>query len=165
MAVATPDDRELITALSRQIVDEIAPEEAELFDELIGGYFADSTPPDLSTAAADDPLGFGLGDLMIAVTPAAAAVAAAAIPFIVGVVTQAASDAGAEQVRGWLKRLLRGEADRDQATPKFPPEEMKTLRRIMGDTARQYGMDDAQSEAMVNVVLVKFLLGEDAASG
>lgn len=165
MAVATPDDRELITALSRQIIDEIAPEETDLFDELISDYFADPTPPDLSTAAADDPLGFGLGELMVAVTPAAAAVAAAAIPFIVATMTQAAGDAGAEQVRSWLKRRLRGEGDHSRATPQLPPEAMKNLRRIMDDAARQYGMDDAQSEAMVNVVLVKFLLGEDAASG
>lgn len=165
MAVASLDDRELITALSKQIVDEIAPEEADLFDELIGDYFADPSPPDLSATAADDPLGFGLGELMVAVTPAAAAMAAAAIPFIVGAVAQAAGNAGVAQVRGWLKQRLRGEDDRSRAALQLPPEEMKTLRRIMSDTARQYGMNDAQSEAMVNVVLVRFLLGEDAASG
>lgn len=165
MAATLSEDRELIEALSKQIVDEIAPEEADLFDELIGGYFADPAPPDLLAAAADDPLGFGLGELMFAVTPAAAAVATAAISFIVGAVTQAARDEGAAQVRGWLKQLLRGKGDRNRAALQLRPEEMKTLRQIMGDTARQYGMDDAQSEAMVNVVLVKFLLGEDAAGG
>jgi hypothetical protein len=163
MTTSIVDDRELIAELSKQIVDQVAPEEADLFDELIDDYFADPSPPDLSATDADDALGFGLGELMVAFTPAAAAVASAAIAFVVSAMTQAARDESAEQIRAKLKQLLVNKGSAQVSRPQLTPSELEQLRKIARDTASLYGMDAAHADSMANAMLVTLVLGQDAA--
>ena len=70
----TPEGRQLIENLSRQVVDETAPEELDMFDELLADYYANPQPPATQTQADDDPLAFGVAEAFIAVTPVAAAI-------------------------------------------------------------------------------------------
>lgn len=62
-------------SIAQLIVAQVAPAELPIFDDLAALYFADPTPPDLSTTSYPDPLSMGLGELLVAVTPAATAVA------------------------------------------------------------------------------------------
>lgn len=163
MWTGTPEDRQLVTQLSKKIVEQTAPEEADLFDEMVGEYFADPSPPDLSATHSDDPLGFGLGELLVAVTPAAAAVASAAVGFIVSTLTRAAQDGGAEQVRTRLKQVLGGTKEAASSKPALTPDQLEELRKVARETANRYGMEEAQAEAMTNAMLVALMLGPDAA--
>lgn len=165
MATEANEDRGLITELSKQIVEQIAPEETDLFDELMASYFADPSPPDLTADPRDDPLGFGLNELMIAVTPAAAAVASAAIAFVMSVLAKAARDEGAEQIRRRLKSALQSKRNVEGNSLTLTPSQLETLLTITRETAGRYGMDPEQSDAMANAVLVALLLGNDASDG
>lgn len=62
-------------SIAQLIVAQVAPAELPVFDDLAALYFADPTPPDFSTTPYPDPLSMGLGELLVAVTPAATAVA------------------------------------------------------------------------------------------
>ncbi len=163
MGTGTPEDRQLVIELSKKIVEQMAPEEADLFDEMIGDYFADPSPPDLSATHSDDPLGFGLGELLVAVTPAAAAVASAAVGFIVSTLTKAAQDEGAEQIRSRQKQVLDGHKEAAANKPPLTPPQLEELRKVARDTAGRYGMDAEQADAMANAILVTLMLGPGAA--
>lgn len=62
-------------SIARLIVAQVAPQELPLFPDLAELYFDDPTPPDLSPTSHYDPLSMGLGEVLVAVTPAATAVA------------------------------------------------------------------------------------------
>jgi hypothetical protein len=51
----TPESKQLVIEVSRELVADIAPEELELVDELLDDYYAHPTVHE----AKDDPLGFG----------------------------------------------------------------------------------------------------------
>jgi hypothetical protein len=116
MELKATEERELIIALSKRIVEQTDPDEMEIFDELIEDYFFDPTPPDMSDRARNDALGFGAGKLMIATTPAAAAVARVVWPFILQVFTEIIKDLDPEQVyRQVRERLSRESRNADDA--------------------------------------------------
>ncbi len=48
MWTETTEGRKFIQEISRGIVGEVAPEEMDMFDELVMEYFQDPTPPNLS---------------------------------------------------------------------------------------------------------------------
>lgn len=60
--------------VAQLIVTQVASEELPVFTDLAELYFADPIPPDLSLTPHYDPLSIGLGELLVAVTPAATAV-------------------------------------------------------------------------------------------
>ncbi len=66
--------RQLIEDISRQVVAQVAPEEIDIFEPLLAAYLADPTPPDLSVTTHHDPTSMGLDEVLVAVTPAVAAV-------------------------------------------------------------------------------------------
>lgn len=164
MIIDSTDERKLIAELSKEIVSQIAPEELELFDELMQEYFDNPVPPDLTVDDSDDALGFGLSEVMVAITPAAAAVTIAALGFIVSTVQQFAKDQSAELPARGLRQFF---VDRKQAAiaeSPLTPAQLEELRRITQITAIQYGMDDERAEAMTNAVLVTLMLGADGGS-
>ena len=72
----------LIAKSTQNVVLTEAPEELELFEELLEEYFDDPTPIDLPTKANDDPLGWGGDEFVAAITIASAAVNTLALAFI-----------------------------------------------------------------------------------
>jgi hypothetical protein len=156
-------DRALVVALARQIVAQVAPEEDDLFDEMVNDYFANPSPPELAGSHTDEPLAFGLSDLLVAVTPAAAAVASTAIAFIAGDSSEAVPQADAGQTLEQIKQVLQDKQAADAEALTLSHEQLDELRQLMRATAARYGMDPAQSDEMANAVLVSLMLGEDAA--
>ncbi len=164
MIIDSADERKLIAELSKEIVSQIAPEEIELFDELIQEYFDNPVPPDLTVDDSDDALGFGLSEVMVAITPAAAAVTITALGFIVSTVQQFTKDQSADLSARGLRQFF---VDRKQAAiaeSPLTPAQLEELRRITQITAIQYGIDDERAEAMTNAMLVTLMLGSESGS-
>lgn len=70
MWTETTEGRKFVQEISKSLVIQIAPEELDLFDELVEEYFQDPTPPNVSSSTPDDPLGFGSAETLVAITPA-----------------------------------------------------------------------------------------------
>src|SRR5262245_32214717 len=102
----TPTDRALVAELAQEIIADVAPEELDLFDDLSAEYFANPKPPDMSSKSGDDALGFGIGDMLIASTPAAAAMVSVVVAFATQVIVQAASDEASDTIRERVKALF-----------------------------------------------------------
>lgn len=71
-----------IESIAQLIVTQVAPEELPVFEKLTTIYFADPTPPDLTAVPQYDPLSMGLGEVLVAVTPAATAVVVLALTYL-----------------------------------------------------------------------------------
>jgi len=146
MSTAQPEDWAFLSELAREIVGEVAPEEIEIFDELVEEYYRDPTPPDLEQRATDDALGFGLGEMLAAATPAVIAMTTVVFGFAVHVATQILVDESAEFTRSRIKGLLMGK--KVEPVP-FRREHLIKARQLALEEAKKYGMveDDAQHMA------------------
>jgi hypothetical protein len=71
-------------------VAEVAPEELELFDELLEEHFANPEASNTPTHSEDDALAFGLESAMTVVTPVVAAVVSAVVKYVVDEVLKSA---------------------------------------------------------------------------
>ena len=116
----TPAARTLIADFSRAVVLETAPEELDLFDELIEDYFSSPLPARHSPGEgpgvrpgpggeADDPLGFGLSETIAAVTPAAAAMASAVLGYLLTETVKATQEESAAALKKKIKALFNPE--------------------------------------------------------
>ena len=164
MIAGSDAEHQLITELSKEIVSQVAPEEMDLFDELMQEYFDDPTPPDLSMDDSDDPLGFGLGDMMVAITPAAAAVVVTALGFLVSTIQQFPKGDPAPLSYGEVRRFLTARKKETSVESPLTPVQLEDLRHITQTTAIQYGMEDDRAEAMTNALLVALMLGPQSSA-
>lgn len=146
-------DQALVAEIAKTIVREVAPEEIDLFDELLHDYFADPAPPDLSAKSSDDPLGWGAGEVMVDATTATAAMVSASLGFI--------ADSTQDQTGGLLRQYLAAKQQDPATRPLLSSDLLGALRQVALTTARQYGMDAERAEAMANAMLVTLMLGEN----
>ena len=111
MWTETTEGRKLVQEISRGIVDQIAPEELDLFDDLVLEYLQNPAPPNLSPKQKDDPLGFGLSETLVAVSPAAAAMVSAALNYLMTEVIKATQDESADLIKKKIKALFNPEKE------------------------------------------------------
>jgi hypothetical protein len=82
MWIETEQGRQFVRQMVQPVITGVVPEELPFFEELMESYFADPTPPDLTILANNDPLGHGLSDILLALTPAATAVIVYCLTFL-----------------------------------------------------------------------------------
>ena len=152
MSTNNTTDRDLITEISKKIVADVAPEEIDLFNELLLDYFADPAPPDLTARPMDDPLGWGAGEVMVDATKATAAMVSASLGFI--------GDATKDQSGSQIQHYLAAKQQNPTIQPLLNPDQLAALRQVAFVTASQYGMDGERAQAMVNAMLVSLMLGD-----
>jgi hypothetical protein len=145
MWIETPDGDQYVQELSRQLVSQFAPEELEIFDELHRYY--KTHPTGLSSApSADDPLGSGLGEMIVAVTPAASAMAAAVVAFVVSEVLKASQEEASEKIKAKVKAIFNPKAP-VKAAP-LSPEQLEKVRRLAAKRAVDFGLSQEQAKQM-----------------
>lgn len=154
----TAEGKAVIAELTKEVVSQVAPEELEMFDELIQDYFDHPAPPTVTGPATDDPLGFGLGEVIVAATPAAAAMASAAITFVLTVVIKLAEDESIELIKPRLKQLLQPAQKEKTASFTLTREELVRLKLTMHETVRRFGVEEAQANQMSDVFVSSLLL-------
>ena len=143
------EGRQLITDLSKQMVTQVAPEELDLFDELIEEYFDDPSPPDLSESDDDDALGFGLNGVVVAITPAAAAAASSVIGYIVSEVLKAAQEESAAVLVSKVRKLFNSKDESESLTT----EQLRQVRRLALSQAKVFGMETSQARSMADALV------------
>lgn len=156
----SPEGHKLIQELSKDIVVEIAPEEMDLFDELVAEYFQDPTPPDLSARPKDDPLGFGLGEVLIATTPAVAAMVDVVLNYILNEIVKAAQGESTELIKRKIKDLFNPEKKeentskhgQDDVMP-LTKEQMEHVKKLARKQAIKFGIGSDKAEKMANALV------------
>jgi hypothetical protein len=142
----TPAGQELIQEVSKCIVAEVDPEELALFDELMESYFANPHP---SSTERDDPLGFGLGELVSLVTPAAGAAVSAVLTYILNEAIETIQEEGAravtERIRDWLNS--------EPAAKALTAEQLKRIQEITIQQAELFDMDTTKARLIASALV------------
>jgi hypothetical protein len=170
MWTETTEGRAVIKEISKGVVTQIAPEELDLFDELAQEYFEDPTPPDLSSPARDDALGFGLAETVVAVTPTAMAMVTAVLGYLLTEAIKVTQQEGATAIKAKIKALFNPEEDANQAegstTKKdkdFPPltkEQLEQVNKLARRQAMVFGLDAEQAKLMANALIGSLALAK-----
>jgi hypothetical protein len=149
MWTETDQGRELIADVSKRIVSQVAPEELDLFDELMEEYFEDPTPPDLSDSDDDEALGFGLGEALVAATPAAAAVVSGVVGYILKEVLKTVQKESASALTKRIGKFFNPQEKNTGLTK----EQMKQVRQKVVKQAKAFGMEGDQVRRMADAVI------------
>jgi hypothetical protein len=146
----TPEGRQFIQDVSRNVVGEVAAEELELFPELAADYFANpqsarSQPP------KDDALGFGLETVAV-LTPVVLAMTKAVIGFVSAQVLQTAKDESAsllkEKIKAVFASLRKGAGlptEKETPATSAPPVTAPTLNRGQLEQIKKLAVAEAVS--------------------
>jgi hypothetical protein len=161
MWTQTPVGHKLIHDISKDLVMDFAPEEMDLFDELVVEYFHDPTPPDFSAKPVDDPLAFGLDEVLVAVTPAAAAMVHAVLNHLMAESLNVAKEEGAEAVRKKIRGIFKNEEQQDEKPVKkdnkeirpLNREQMEQVKKLARKQAIQFGIKPDKAEKMANALI------------
>lgn len=156
MWTETDEGRQYVKQISKGIIDQVAPEESDLFDDLITDYFQNPVPPDLSDPGKDDPLGFGLGEILIAATPAAAAIVSSVLNYLMTEAVKTGKAEAAEVLKQRIKSLFHPEENKDKAggnkdhkdIPPLTREQLVEVKRIVHQQAAKFGLSPGKAELM-----------------
>ena len=150
MWTETDEGRKLVEELSKSVVSEVAPEELDLFDELVQEYFDDPAPPDLSAQASDDALGFGMSEMLVAATPAAMAMASAVVGFVLSEAIEADQE---ESVGLVLKRLFKKGKVTDEGPPPLDKAQLEQVKKLALEQAQAFGMKPDEAKKMTDALI------------
>lgn len=155
MWTETAEGQQLIGEVSRDLVTQVAPEEMEMFDDLLQDYFQYPTPPD----AGDDPLGFG-GDVLVVVTPVVTAVVGAVVTFLWNEIVKTAKEEGsafiAEKVKAFFHPPKETQADSSGLTR----AQLQHIKEIVQKGAVRRGMRAKKAEDLALLVVAKIALNK-----
>jgi hypothetical protein len=150
----TPEGRELITSVSKDIVAAVAPEELPLFEELAAEYFADPRPPKKTGRAQDDPLGFGLSEALVVVTPAASAMVTAAFTHILAEIFKSTKDEESKKLREKIKSIVY----KDKSAEPLNLEQLEEVRKVAFEQARLFGIPENQAHQMADALVGRLVM-------
>lgn len=153
MWTKSSEGRKLIQEISKDIIVEIAPEEMDLFDDLVTEYFQNPAPPDYSASPKDDPLGFGIGETLIAVAPAAAAMVDVVLNHLLNESVRAAQEESAGLVKRKIKALFNMEQKNTKDPIPLTKEQLEQVRRLARKQAIKFGIPPEKAERMANALI------------
>lgn len=127
-----------------EVVMRVAPEEqpalralAGLPQDRIGQVLAHGT-------RRDDPLGFGMGEVAVVVTP----IVWATVQQVVNQAATSAVDGAGSRIRAWVRRRLHRDGRTTAPLPHFDPAQLDTVRSLVLEQAARAGMDHDRAELL-----------------
>ena len=170
----TQEGRKLIAELTYEVVGEVAPEEQEIFDELLQEYYQPTKPDARRASGSDDPLGFGLEGVVSMATPAAAALVATFLNHMLDEAVKTLQDESAEAVKQKITALFHRTKDQKPADDKpaepaggakveaaavgFDRNQLAVILKAAKDEARKRGASKDEAEQMANALFVRLAL-------
>lgn len=129
-------------SLARDLTGELAPEEVDLFDEL-------ARPPD-RRGTDDDPLAFGAGELVVALTPILLRIAEAVLGYLAAKAPELGYDLATDLLKDRLKDWLAARK------PVLPDRTLDLLRvgvaGVVEAEVLRHGLDRDQATAIAVAV-------------
>ena len=165
------DERAVVEALARAVVEDAAPEERPLFGPMTEAYY-DPRRGTPSGSKSDEMLGFGVDAAAAAVlvTPIALEAAKNVLGYLVGELQAAFKDESKPMIQALVKRLLRrgpkSEGDKAAAEPAAetaaPPQltqaELDELRKVALSTAERMGLREPKASVLADAIVGAMVL-------
>ncbi|MET9630536.1 hypothetical protein ABZX92_23995 [Lentzea sp. NPDC006480] len=141
----------------------IAPEELPSFDIVAAPYLESPEQAERRLRRAyDDPLGFGLGDIVAMATPVIALVSGSVITAVSDSVGKAVQDGTTNAVRkAWRKVRGKPEEPLELPSTDLTTSQLAEVRQIALDRALALGMEQPKAEALADAVVVALVLREN----
>jgi hypothetical protein len=158
-------ERDLVTQLAADVLEQTAPEELAVFDETADDYFRDPQAV-LDPRRRDEAVGFGIEVSLLA--PFVLAVATPVVQFLVATVRDAAKDEARPLVAQLVRRLFRRDQPRHEGTPDSEPgpqpkplteEQARTVRRIAFERAQALGLPENTASVLADAVVGGVVVG------
>ena len=155
MWTETAEGHQLVGEISKEIVAQMAPEEMEMFDELLQEHFQNPKP----STTGDEPLGFG-GDLMVAMTPVVAIAVEAVVKFLLEEVIKAAKQESATLIVQKVKTIFNPSKEKTGALPKLTPEQLQKVKDLVRKEALRGGMKPKKAEDVALMITARLALAD-----
>jgi hypothetical protein len=152
MWINTPENKQLITEVSKEIVAEIAPEELEFVDELLDDYYAHPAVP----KSEDNPLGFG-SEILAASTPVVAMALQTVFNFILNEVWGSAQKESAVLIAEKMKTLLNPKKKTEPALG-LTQEQLEKAKQLIKREAIRGGMKPKKAEELALKIVARIAL-------
>ncbi|RPJ26114.1 MAG: hypothetical protein EHM33_12745 [Chloroflexi bacterium] len=149
----TPESRQLVTEVSRELVAEIAPEELELVDELLDDYYANPTVHE----AKDNPLGFG-SEFLAASTPVIAMALQTVFSFILNEVWVSAQKESALLIAEKMKALFNPTKEKTEPSLGLTLEQLEKAKKLIKKEAIRGGMKPQKAEDLALKITARIAL-------
>ena len=151
MWTETPEGHALIRDITQTIVTQVAPEELDLFDELLQEYFTNPQPAP-QTTSSDDPLGFGVGEVVAAITPAAAAMVSVVLSYLLPEVLKVSSQESAALIMARAKKLFQRMIGKTDTLPPLTHAQLTHVKNLACQQALKFGVKAKIAEQMATAL-------------
>ena len=153
MWIDTPESRQVVTEVSRELVAEIAPEELEVVDELLTDYYANPTIHE----SKDNPLGFG-SEYLAASTPVIAMALQTLFNFILNEVWVSAQKESAILIAEKMKSLFNPKKEKAEPALGLTREQLEKAKQLVKKEAIRGGMNPKKAEDLALKVVARISL-------
>jgi len=149
----TPESKQLVTEVSKEIIAEIAPEELEFVDELLNDYY--SNP--IVHETKDNPLGFG-SELLAASAPVVAMALQTFFNFILGEVWTSTQKEGAVLIAQKMKALINPTQEKPEPGFGLTRDQLAKAKQLIKKEAIRGGMKPQKAEDLAVKIVARIAL-------
>lgn len=148
--------RETIKEISYDIINNIAPEETDMFDEISEAYFSDPSVFE-KKKSGDDPIGFGIESMTDMLSPAALSVVTTVVTYIAAEAFGAAKGALTDELKSRIKTLFNKKTEKKDAAS-FTQEQLKEIHDKAFNRGIELRLSEEQSENLANALIASMVL-------
>ena len=145
-----------ISALARDIVSDIAPQELPLFQPVSEQYFKDPERALKGQTGRDEPLGFGVGEAATFITPIVLATLADVLKYlgehVLQTVKEESSRVASDEVKHLFQKFRLGNRGKEKNSKLLTPEQVEQVRRLAFEKARELQLTTAKANLLAESV-------------
>ncbi|MBI3536520.1 MAG: hypothetical protein HY070_02995 [Chloroflexi bacterium] len=155
--MSDPISNQLVSDLARDLISQAAPQELPLFRANSEAYFKDSKKFLETRGGKDEMLGFGAGEAITFVTPAALMVTSAVVQFIAAEVLKAAKTESAailnERVKQLFKKFRPPEKIETKPSVTLTTDQLAQVRKIALEKAKQLELSEEKANLLADSLI------------
>lgn len=148
--------RETIKEVSYNIINDIAPEELDMFDEISDAYFSDPSVFE-KKKSGDDPIGFGIESMTDMLSPAALSVVTTVVTYIAAEAFGAAKGALTDELKSRIKSLFNKKTEKKEAD-ELTPDQLREIHNKAVSRGIELHLSEEQSNNLANALIASMVL-------
>jgi DNA replicative helicase MCM subunit Mcm2 (Cdc46/Mcm family) len=150
-----PKFNETVSAVAKELITELAPQEKALFHSISEAYFKDPEKALSEQKARDEMLGFGAAETITLLTPILLSVSGDVIRFLFAEAQKAmqseSSSLVSETVKSWFSRFRQN--DDKKSPPPLTAEQLEQVRKIAVKKAQQLKLSDKNTKMLADAIV------------
>ncbi len=150
-----PKFNDTVSAVARDLIIELAPQEKALFSSISEAYFKNPEKTLAEQRARDEMLGFGAAETITLLTPILLSVSGDVIRFLFAeaqkVMQTESSSLISETVKSWFSHFRQNEDKK--SPPPLTPEQLEQVRKIAVKKAQQLKLSGKNTKMLADAIV------------